>query len=254
MPFAGTSMLSLTSDELHVWYVHPGSALSLLAEYERLLSQDERLRYERFVRDAERLRYLVSRALVRTTLSRYADIDPASWIVSSSSTGRPEIAGPLGAPRIRFSLSHTDGLIALAVTLDLDVGVDVERIVERTDCRDIARRFFATAEADAIEAASSERQPRMFLEYWTLKEAYAKATGSALSVPLESVGFQLSTPPVMSFDAPGPGNASTWHFSQLDVGPDHVGAVATRREGRPAVILREAVPLIGVTSSAASIL
>jgi 4'-phosphopantetheinyl transferase len=186
------AVLTLTADDVHVWHVVPElvSDPALLRRYETLMSPDERARHARFVFAADRHVFLIARALVRTTLSRYAAVEPQAWTFESGEHGRPEIAGPQGVPPLRFSLSHTAGLVALAVALRVDVGIDVEGVRTRAAGLDIARRFFAPAEADALEAMPPERQDRAFLEYWTLKEAFIKATGLGMSMPLASFAFE----------------------------------------------------------------
>ena len=240
------TVLTLTADDVHVWHVVPElvSDPALLRCYEALMSPAERARRARFVFPADQHVFLVARALVRTTLSQYADVEPEAWTFQAGPYGRPEIAGPAGVPPLRFSLSHTTGLVAIAVALQVDVGIDVEGIErwrpraenERASGLDIARRYFAPSEADDLETLPPERQGRAFLEYWTLKEAYIKATGLGLSVPLTSFAFELTDPPAIRFDA-GPGDSSEWHFLRLDLSPRHVSALAVRSTRRPSLNL-----------------
>ena len=238
-------MLPIPANEIHVWHVCPQHALApeLIRLYEALLSADERDRYDRFVFPADRHVHLVARALVRTTLSRYAEVEPRAWVFRQGTHGRPEIAGPAGAPPLRFSLSHTAGLVALALARGLDVGLDVEQEHGRECDLDIARQYFASSEANALESLPAERQPRAFLEYWTLKEAYIKATGLGLSLPLQSFSFRLGDPPQIAFAAVDGGDPTKWHFARLDLGPRHVAAVAVRHSSRPSLTVRETVPL-----------
>ena len=102
--------------DVHAWYVcpEPDVPSHLRNRSEELLSDDERERYRRFVFDADRLRYLIAHALVRTTLSRYADVPPQAWTFSQNKYGRPEIAGPAHPARCRFSLAHRGRRAAVA--------------------------------------------------------------------------------------------------------------------------------------------
>ena len=232
------TVLTLTADDVHVWHVDPAlvSDPALLRRYDALMSPDERARHARFVFPADQHVFLVARALVRTTLSRYADVEPRAWTFQAGPYGRPEIAGPAGVPPLRFSLSHTAGLVAVAVALQVDVGIDVEGIKVRASGLDIARHYFAPSEADALEALPPERQGRAFLEYWTLKEAYIKATGLGLSAPLKSFAFELTDPPTISFDA-RTGDSGEWQFLRLDLTAQHVSALAVRSPRRPSLSL-----------------
>ena len=231
------TVLTLTPDDVHVWHADPALAsdAALLRHYEALMSPDERARHARFVFSADQHVYLVARALVRTTLSRYADVEPHAWTFRAGRYGRPEIAGPGGVPPLRFSLSHTAGLVALAVSSPSQVGIDVEGISARASGLDIARRYFASSEAEDLEALPPEQQGRAFLEYWTLKEAYIKATGLGLSMPLRSFAFTLADPPTITFDRSRGGDPSEWHFSRLDLGPNHLVALAVRSARRPSL-------------------
>jgi 4'-phosphopantetheinyl transferase len=231
------TVLTLTADDVHVWHVDPArvSDPGLIRRYDALMSPDERARHARFVFPRDQHIYLVARALVRTTLSKYAGVEPQAWTFQAGAHGRPEIAGPPGVPPLRFSLSHTAGLVALAVTSRADVGIDVEGIDARASGLDIARRYFAPAEAEALEALPPEQQGRAFIEYWTLKESYIKATGLGLSMPLKSFAFRLIDPPVISFNGPPGGDPLNWHFYRLDLSGQHLSALAVRSARRPSL-------------------
>jgi 4'-phosphopantetheinyl transferase len=113
----------------------------------------------------DRRRFLLTRALVRTMLSRYAAVAPAEWAFITNVHGRPEILDrPRGVPDLRFNLSHTDGLIACAVTIGREVGIDVEHI-QRHLTHDIAGRFFAPREVNDLKALPETEQPRAFFDY-----------------------------------------------------------------------------------------
>jgi 4'-phosphopantetheinyl transferase len=231
-----------SDDEVHVSYVLPEPVVSaaLRAEYEALLSDDERARSAQFVFGADRWRYIVAHALVRITLSRYAAVPPQAWTFEATASGRPEICGPAGVSPLRFSLSHTRGLIAVAVTRRADVGVDAERIDPSADMTALARQFFAPAEVQMLEAATHDRRAHAFFELWTLKEAYVKALGVGLSLPLNSFAIAFGAPPTIAF-ADG-ADAVTCHFAQLDLSPCHAAAVAVRGERPPRVVLRRFLP------------
>lgn len=233
------TVLTLTADDVHVWHVDPAlvSDPALIRRYDALMSPDERARHARFVFPRDQHIYLVARALVRTTLSQYADVEPEAWIFQAGPYGRPEISGAPGVPPLRFSLSHTAGLVALAVASQADVGIDVEGINARASGLDIASRYFAPSEAADLQALEAEKQGHAFLEYWTLKEAYIKATGLGLSMPLKSFAFQLTDPPVISFERSPGGDPSEWHFSRLDLSPRHLSALAVRSRRRPSLSL-----------------
>lgn len=200
-----------------------------LERYRALLSTDEREREQRFHFDADRERFVIGRALARLQLSRFLGGDPRRWPLVTNRHGRPELATPT-VPPIGFNVSHTPGLVACAVTGTMDVGVDVE-FVQRRLTHDIADRFFAPREVAALRALDEADQARVFFDYWTLKEAYIKARGMGLALPLAHFAFQLRppAPPTIAFDPEIDDDPATWQFAQGWPTPDHRLAVAVRR-------------------------
>jgi len=174
---------------------------------------------------AARRRFAVAHALVRRTLSSYAGVAPAEWRFRSGPHGKPEIEPEPGLPPLRFNLSHTEGLCACAVTLGRDIGVDVEMTARRADRAAIARRFFAPEEAAAIDAL-----PELFFDYWTLKEAFIKACGRGMSLPLRQFSFRIGErgEPEFSFGPELAEDPSHWRFFRHAPTPRHLGAVAVR--------------------------
>src|SRR5262245_60590630 len=124
----------LPINAVHIDLLQTGNAeaLSRIDAYRALLTPDEHERMHRFVFERDQVSFLLTRALVRTTLSRYAAIAPCDWRFVANDYGRPEILErPAGVPDLRFNISHTDGLIACAVAVGREVGVDVENVGRR---------------------------------------------------------------------------------------------------------------------------
>jgi 4'-phosphopantetheinyl transferase len=215
--------------------------------YRALLSPDEHDRMARLVFERDRRRFLLTRALVRTMLSRYAGVRPTDWSFIANVHGRPEILDrPRGVPDLRFNVSHTEGLIACAVTIGREVGVDVEHIGRRLTY-DVAARFFAPREVSDLRDLSEDEQHRVFFDYWTLKEAYIKARGFGLALPLADFAFTLSppAPPRIAFEPSLQDDAATWQFHQEWPTPLHRLGLAVRREGADLPVrIRFAVPTI----------
>jgi 4'-phosphopantetheinyl transferase len=235
-------------DEVHLWVLDPDAAVdpALLAAYEALLAPDERARRDRYLFAHSKREYLLTRALQRTVLSRYAEVAPAVWSFSANEHGCPEVANP-GVEGLRFNLSNTAGLIACAVSGGRDVGVDVEDTQRKSETVAVADRFFAPAEVAALRALPAEAQRARFFDYWTLKEAYIKARRMGLAIPLASFAFVLDEGrPVRVELAPELGDdAATWQFEQPALTKRHRAAVAVRRGRGPdvALVVRWVVPL-----------
>jgi 4'-phosphopantetheinyl transferase len=237
----------LPFNAVHVDLVHTANAdaLANLEAYRAYLSEDERARMARFVFDRDRRAFLLTRALVRTTLSRYASLRPADWKFIANVHGRPEILDrPAACPDLRFNISHTDGLIACAVTIGREIGVDVEH-VNRHLTHDVAARHFAPSEVSDLKRLPADEQERVFFDYWTLKEAYIKARGFGLALPLGDFAFKLNPPnaPSISFEPALDDDPATWQFLQAWPTPQHRFALAVRREGNDLPVrIREIIP------------
>ena len=237
----------LPVNAVHVDLVQTANAEALanLDAYRTLLSTDEHERMARFVFERDRRAFLLTRALVRTMLSRYAPIPPAGWTFIANAHGRPELLDrPSGVPDLRFNISHTDGLIACAVTIGREVGVDVEHI-NRLVTHDVAGRHFAPGEVADLRRLPDEEQRRVFFDYWTLKEAYIKARGFGLALPLGDFAFTLNPPqaPAITFAPSLEDDPATWQFLQGWPTPHHRLGLAVRREGHDLPVrIREVVP------------
>jgi 4'-phosphopantetheinyl transferase len=213
----------LPENEIHLWLVCPQKIRqqSLLKHYRSLLNAEERVRWQRFKFEKHQHQYLVTRALVRTTLSRYAPIMPKEWAFSNNKYGKPEISPP---QNLFFNLSHTHSLIVCAIVREKNIGVDVETIEHKTSLLEIAQRFFSTQEFTRLSAESGIQQKQRFFQYWTLKEAYIKAKGLGLSQPLNQFSFEInpqSQQLTLSFDPQLSENFRHWSCWLLQMETQH---------------------------------
>jgi 4'-phosphopantetheinyl transferase len=241
----------LDPDSIHLWCTFFGNIrdAALLREYACLLSEAEQQQRARFVFARDQHRYLVTRALVRTVLSRYADIAPAEWTFASNAFGRPEISNENGDARgISFSISHTNSLIVLGIAHRRALGVDTENACLRQAPVEIADRFFAPQEMAALYALPQEDRQRRFFEYWTLKESYIKARAMGLSIPLDkfSIQFVGDTHVAMSIEPDQRDSPSRWLLWQFSLASEYLVAVCAERSRSavPQLVLRETVPLL----------
>jgi len=223
-----------------------------LGNLRSLLSAEELAQERRFYFADDRKRYLVTRAMVRTVLSRYAPVPPDAWTFSRNDYGRPSIAQaiinnqPL-ARGLSFNLSHTRGLIALAVSRDRELGVDVENLSARSIPLDVADRFFSAIEIEDLGRIPGHARHDRFFEYWTFKESYIKARGMGLSLPLDGFSFEFPHRDAVRISiAPDLEDvADRWCFWQCRPSADYLMAICAERvEGAPPPIsMRQYVPL-----------
>ncbi|MFN2428004.1 MAG: 4'-phosphopantetheinyl transferase superfamily protein [Candidatus Binatia bacterium] len=199
-------------DQLHVWIARPENFRSdaALARYRSWLSDEELARADRYMVAGDRHLFLIAHALLRSTLSRYDARAPGQWQFTAADNGRPAIA-KAGPARIGFNLSHTPGLVACIVSDEIDCGVDVEGLGRVSDPRGLARRYFSRIECDDLDRLSDKNVDARFVEYWTLKEAYVKARGLGLELPLDGFHMVLGrgAPIRIAFHAPSHARAAS---------------------------------------------
>ena len=193
-----------------------------------LLGPDERSRGERFHLERARNAFVLAHAFMRLILSRYERVRPDSWRFACGAWGKPQISGPIETS-LRFNLSHTRGLVACAVTRDREVGVDVERLEPITEMSMLADRFFSPSEVASLRALRGAEQVRRFYQLWTLKEAYVKARGLGLSLPVNQIAFTVDGDrTTVNLNTVLDDDASSWLFARFSPTSRHQVAVAVR--------------------------
>jgi 4'-phosphopantetheinyl transferase len=244
--------MPLRADDIDVWLAFyddiddPGT----LADMRALLSESECRQQARFYFADDRKRYLVTRALVRTVLSRYAAVDPREWVFCANDYGRPTIANRHpDAQALRFNISHTRGLVALAVGRERELGVDVEHVASRRVSPDIAGAFFSPREAADVAGTPDAHVHDRLFEYWTFKESYIKARGMGLSLPLDKFTFHFPHARAVRIDIDPAldDHGDRWSFWQYRPGADYLLALCAQKTAgtAPVVTLRKAVPTAG---------
>ncbi len=227
---------SLGAGEVHVFRLHlaPRSGRAVL-------SPDERARADRFVFERDRVQFTETRAALRRLLARLLGREPAAIGFTEGPYGKPRLEGPEGE-RLRFNVSHTGELALLAVALDRDVGVDVERHRAEPNVDELAAVVCEAPERAALLALRGSARRAAFYDLWAGKEAVLKALGSGLSVSPR----RLALPPapwrarcvVRIADLDGPG----FELHPLDAGPGVSAALACAGEGPAALRLFELAP------------
>lgn len=177
------------------------------------LSDDERARAAGFALEAARRSFIVTRALLRRALSRYADVAPAAWVFVRGPHGKPGLAGAQAALGPCFNVSHTPGLVLCAIA-GSDVGIDVQNGTRPPP--GVSERYLSERERAALAAAPEGERSARFFERWTLKEAYVKARGLGFTLPLAQIGFELT--PLAGVDPSG--FVSDASAARLALGPD----------------------------------
>lgn len=241
--------MTLADNAVHLYISHPESITdkSLLARYEALLSDEEQSRLEHFHYEHHRHLYLVTRALVRTSLSEYVDVEPANWQFGKNGYGKPFISQPSTKSVLKFNISHTAGVVVCAITRDAEIGVDVEDRQRSTRAAFSSLfSYFSPDEIKELESLSSDLQKHRFFEHWTLKEAYIKARGAGFAIPLSQFGFHFAADKLAGFnthsDLQDP--PENWQFWQIPYDERYELAVAMGSGSTDIQLsLMESVPL-----------
>ena len=176
--------------ELHLWRVRCDGAPETPEHYENLLSPDEKERARRFVIKEARRDFIVSRGVLRELLAMYLNTRPADIVLRYGIHGKPHVSRGEAQPSVRFNVSHSNGLAVLAFSQG-EVGVDIERVRAEFPGREIAGRFFSEQEIAELGKLAPEESRGAFFLCWTRKEAYVKARGGGLQIPLRSFSVRL---------------------------------------------------------------
>jgi len=222
--------LILGDDEVHVWRAALNIKESRVQSLRRTLTADERARAERFHFQKDREHFIVARGLLRAILGRYLDVEPSQLRFSYSPYGKPSLAGEFNADALCFNLSHADGLALYAVTRGRQLGIDIERVRAELADEQVAERFFSPREVAVLRALSGNMQPQAFFNCWTRKEAYIKARGEGLSLPLDQFDVSLAPgePAALLRTSGDSQEAFRWLLRELAPGLGFVAALAVK--------------------------
>ena len=185
---------------------------------EQHLSIEERGRRDQLHFEADRRDFTIAHDLLRRALSQYADVRPKDWRFATNDYGKPFIKS--ADPQLRalsFSLSHTKGCVACAITSGTSIGVDVETIDRSQLIQRVADRFFSKRETSWLRRCSDDLRSARFIELWTLKEAFLKAIGVGLSGSLAQGSFHLDDHKRIEFSPPPTFEAREWYFALFGV-------------------------------------
>jgi 4'-phosphopantetheinyl transferase len=161
---------------------------------------------------------------LRSILAHYLDCQPAQVRFVYAAHGKPMLAG---ATDLRFNLTHSHGLALLAVTRGREIGVDVEHIRDDIDREPLAERFFSPVEVAALRSLAVELRREAFYRCWTRKEAFIKAVGKGLALPLDRFDVTLGPdePAALLATHYDPSEAMRWSMHNLTPGKGFAGAL-----------------------------
>lgn len=224
--------LILLRNEVHVWRAalnRPGGQERGLGQ---TLSDDEHERAAGFRFQRDRERFIAARGMLRVILGSYLKMEPRTLQFCYGPHGKPALASQCGVDALCFNSSHSHELFLCAVTRGRDIGVDLEHVRGGMNVEEISERFFSPPEIATLRSVPPERKQKAFFACWTRKEAYIKAKGDGLALPLDSFSVSCSPgEPEARLSVQGhPEETSRWSLWELNPDPSYVAALAV--EGR----------------------
>jgi 4'-phosphopantetheinyl transferase len=225
--------LRLAENEVHVWRAQLELPLSRVQELKDILTDDELDRANRFSFEIDRQRFIAARGTLRSILSRYITICPGHLRFYYNQYGKPFLAPEFSSYLLSFNLSHSGSIALYAITRNREIGVDVERVHSDFEYEEIAKRFFSVNEVAILRMIPTEKKLEAFYNCWTRKEAYIKAHGEGLSLPLDS--FDVSFAPwessLLLISKDDPQESSHWTLLDLKAGLSYAAALAVKGKG-----------------------
>jgi len=225
--------LVLTDEAVHVWRASLNLSELQLQIFWPTLTDDEQARAQRFHFPKDQNHYIAGRGILRAIISRYLDLPPNQLRFNYSRYGKPTLTEISGGEALRFNVSHSHGMVLYAVTRNRDIGIDLELMRADFAGEEIAERFFSRPEFEKLRALPDNAKCEAFFNCWTRKEAYIKARGEGLSMPLDQFDVSLSPgepAQLLSVRGDDPDEALGWRMEALDVDPNYAAAVVVRGE------------------------
>jgi 4'-phosphopantetheinyl transferase len=222
----------LAANEVHVWRARVSQAEDCLPELMQILTPDERGRAARFRFAVDRQRCILGRGLIRIILGHHLRRPSHELAFAYNAFDKPRLADTRDSG-LQFNISHSGEWLLIALAQGRILGVDVEHMREDMVTREIAERFFSATECGALASLPAEEQCDAFFACWTRKEAYLKARGDGLSLPLDQfdVAFVPGVDARLLATRHDPAEVNRWSLCALDVGPGHKAALVVEGTG-----------------------
>ena len=182
----------LTATDLHIWCASLEGSLDERSHFLSMLSPTEKARADRFYFERDRSRYIFGRGILRTLLGGYLGMEEHKINITYDQDGKPAVESSFRDKTLQFNLSHSNVWAVYIFGLDRLVGIDIEHIRPLQDADDFAERFYSPRERELINSLSGDKKWDAFYKLWTCKEAFLKAKGTGLTVPINHAEISLS--------------------------------------------------------------
>ncbi len=227
------SPLALGEDSVHLWRVDLDALAGEESRWSGMLAEDERVRAARFHFQLDRQHFIAGRAWLRRVIAAYLETDPKDLTFVYSEKNKPSLGGAHIDTGLSFNISHSGGIALFAFTRHRQVGVDVEHIRHDFETASIAARFFSQREQEQLASLPLDQRHEAFFRCWTRKEAYIKATGDGLSLPLSQFDVSIAPDDQNALLATRPHKLETkrWSLRDVQVKAGYCGALCVSGTG-----------------------
>lgn len=212
--------MQIHSDEVHIWSANLAIDDEEASQQALMLSADESQRADRFRFPIHRKRFIAARFALRTLLGKYLNCSPDKIIFAYNEHHKPSLYHPT-ALNLHFNVSHSHDLAVYALRLNYVLGIDIEKYADDFKSG-FVERYFSQAEIGAFNRLATAQKPRAFYQLWTKKEAFIKAVGKGLAIPLASFSVALDEHPEKIFF-----ENKIWYLTSLNNFPDYAAALVS---------------------------
>jgi 4'-phosphopantetheinyl transferase len=223
--------IRLEGSTVYLWSARLDLAVGALQELQGYLSPDEQLRAARFRFECDQQYFIAARGLLRILLGRTLDIKPDQIRFRYGPHGKPLLASTPSQTLPKFNLAHSNQLVLYAMRFEGDIGVDLEHVHPLPDILDMAKSYFSPREVATLQTLAADLRLEAFFNCWTRKEAFIKARGDGLALPLDQFEVSLipGEPAALLSIAWDPAEVACWQLASLCPAPGYIAAVAISR-------------------------
>jgi 4'-phosphopantetheinyl transferase len=228
-----TDFTQMGSSDIDIWYARLDPSFTHIPYLAEILSADEKKRAQDFHLERDRLRHIFSRGILRLILSEYLDQSPAQIKIMTGLQGKPALFQQEKEYSIHFNLSHSHEAVLYAITGVGAIGVDVEKVRDIPDMEKIIAQFFSSSERAAFDELPPTQKRQAFFSGWSRKEAFIKARGGGLSLPLDQFDVSIlpDQPATLLNTYWDPLEVNNWVLSDIWLDANYTAAMAVNISG-----------------------
>jgi 4'-phosphopantetheinyl transferase len=222
----------MLENQTDIWLIYIPDVVNYSPYYEQLLVNEEKEKANHFVFLKDKLRYVITHGILRLLLSDYLNLSSRQIVLKNNSYGKPYLSTENHPESLFFNLSHSNLGIVLAFAKSMDLGIDLEFVKKDIPFLDIAKHFFSQFEYQELLSTPEISRIQAFYHGWTRKEAFIKAKGKGLSIPLDSFDVSISQgkQPAILRSSDDPMDLKNWKLFDLDTWPDYTSALCIEGE------------------------